>query len=261
MGELWFVGAGLSDEQDLSRRALALLRRCSRVFAEEYTAVLATGSLDRLALQIGRPVELLDRASVESGASVLAALAGSAVVALVVPGDPFAATTHVALRNEVERAGHSWHYLPNATIISAAAGFLGLQPYRFGRTVSIPFPSEHFAPTSPLERISENRSRGLHTLVLLDLRPDERRFMTAREALGILTDRDPDGVRLPLGTRLAVVARVGSESARGWVGDRAELAQRDFGPPLHALVVLAAELHEEEAHAIRRYERPEGAGG
>lgn len=261
MGELWFVGAGLGDERDLSERALEVLRRCARVFAEEYTATLAPGSLERLAAIVGRPVERLDRAAVESGAVVREALEGDARVALLVPGDPFAATTHVALRNEVERAGHTWHYLPNATILSAAAGFLGLQPYRFGRTVSIPLPSEHFQPTSPYERIAENRARGLHTLVLLDLRPAEARYLTAGEALAILAERDPAGRWVPLDARIAVVARLGSATARGWVGTRAELKDRDFGPPLHALVVLAAELHSEEEAATRRYTSPAGAGG
>jgi len=121
MGELWFIGAGLCDERDLSRRALEVLKRCRAVFAEEYTAVLATGSLERLAFEIGRPVDRLDRAELESGRRILEALDAGGPVALVVPGDPFAATTHVALRTEVERRGHTWQYLPNATILSAAA--------------------------------------------------------------------------------------------------------------------------------------------
>ena len=256
MGELWFIGAGLSDERDLSRRAVDVLRSCSSVFAEEYTAVLAPGSLERLAREIGRPVKRLDRAEVESGGPILTALAAGGPVALVVPGDPFAATTHVALRTEAERAGHSWHYLPNATILSAAAGFLGLQPYRFGRTVSIPFPDPSFAPTSPLERIAENRSRGLHTLVLLDLRPSEGRFMTASEALGLLTERDPTGRWVPREATIAVVARVGSPEARAWLGPMSALRGVEFGAPLHSLVVLAAELHPEEEAAVRRFAVP-----
>ncbi len=250
MGELWFVGAGLYDEKDLSRRAIELLRGCGRVFAEEYTSRLAPGSFERLADEIGRPVERLDREALESGRVVLEALASVPRVALVVPGDPFAATTHVALRSEAERSGHVWRYLPNATILSAAPGFLGLQPYRFGRPVSLPFPSPGFAPTSPLERIHANRSTGLHTLVLLDLRPAEGRWMTAHEALGLLRDRDPAGALVPEEAPLAVVARVGSPEARAWFGPRADLLGVDFGPPLHALVVPAPELHEEEALAI-----------
>lgn len=253
MGELWFIGAGLTDERDLSGRALELLRSCSQVFAEEYTSVLAPGSWERLARQIGRPVVVLGRAELESERAVLDALNASPRVALIVPGDPFAATTHLSLRESAVDAGHAWRYLPNASIATAAAGFLGLMSYRFGRIVSLPLPEPGFAPTSPIETLTGNRSAGLHTLVLLDLRPAERRFLLASDALRILAERDPAGAAFPEGAEVAVVARVGSETAQGWFGRREELERLDFGPPLHALVVPAPELHFEERAALERF--------
>ncbi len=122
MGELWFVGLGLSDERGLSESAFEVLRAADRIFAEEYTAVAPLGTLERLASRVGHPIELLDRAELESERPVLDALARHARVALLVVGDPFAATTHVALRLAAERAGHTWHYVPNASILTAAAG-------------------------------------------------------------------------------------------------------------------------------------------
>jgi diphthine synthase len=255
-GELLFVGMGLFDERDLSYRAIDALRGCDAVFAEEYTSVLAPGSLDRLSELVGRPIERVERAELEAQTVVLAALAGGRRVALLVAGDPFAATTHVALRLAAEAAGHRWTYHPNASILHAAAGFLGLQPYRFGRTVSLPFPEPGFAPTSPIEIAGRNRSERLHTLVLLDLRPSEKRFLTADRALEVLLDRDPLGVHLPLDAELAVVARVGSPTAEAWFGPRAGLARAEFGPPLHALIVPAADLHFEESEALARFRWP-----
>jgi diphthine synthase len=254
MGELWFVGAGLGDDQDLSRRAVNELKGCDVVFAETYTAILAEGSIARLAREIGRPVRVLTRLEVEGEQLVLEALAARPKVALLVVGDPFAATTHIALRLAAERAGHTWRYLPNASILTAAASFLGLIHYRFGRTVSLPFPTPGFAPRSPLEVMGQNRSQNLHTLVLLDLRPDEGSFLTAEAALTQIDAQDPDGAALPWDAKIAVVARVGSASAQGWVGTRRSLHGIDFGSPLHALVVLAAELHFEEVAALQRYE-------
>ena len=253
MGELWFVGLGLGDERDLSRRAVELLRSADEVFAEQYTAVAPEGTFDRLGRELGRSVRVLDRAAVESERTVLAALDGGARVAFVVAGDPFAATTHVALRLAAERAGHAWRYLPNASILTAAAGFLGLMHYRFGRTVSLPFAAPGFSPTSPVERIAENRARGLHTLVLLDLRPEERRYLSADEALRLLRERDPEGAALPEETLLAVAARVGRDEARGYFGPFHRLRGVDFGPPMHVVVVLAPELHFEEEAALARY--------
>jgi diphthine synthase len=261
MGELAFVGLGLGDERGVSEQARATLAASEVIFAEEYTAVAPSGTIERLAKLVGRPVRRLDRPLLESEAPILEALSSHARVALVVVGDPFAATTHVALRLAAERAGHSWSYTPNASILTAAAGFLGLMHYRFGRTVSLPFPTRNFTPTSPLEQVAANRARDLHTLVLLDLRPEEGRFLSASQALSVLRERDPHQGFLRDDDRVAVVARIGREDARAWVGPFARLRALDFGPPMHALVVLAPTLHFEEEEALRRYEvPPPGAG-
>lgn len=253
MAELWFVGLGLSDERGLSSRAWDALRGADRVFAEEYTAVAPGGTLDRLEKELGRPVERLDRSLLESEAPILEALGRSARVALLVVGDPFAATTHVALRLAAERAGHTWKYVPAASVLTAASGFLGLMHYRFGRTVSFPFPEAGFAPRSPVEQIAGNRERGLHTLVLLDLRPPEGRFLSGAEALSLLRTRDPEGAVVPIGAFVAVAARVGRDDAAGWFGPLEELARLDFGPPMHVVVVPAPDLHFEESAALERF--------
>ncbi len=258
MSELWFVGLGLSDERGLSDRARAVLTAADEVLAEQYTSVAPEGTLDRLQTRLGRPIQRLDRPLLESEAPILEALGRSKTVALLVVGDPFAATTHVQLRIAAERAGHAWRYVPAASILTGAIGFLGLMHYRCGRIVSLPFPAPGFEPTSPLEQIAANRDRGLHTLVLLDLRPDEGRFLTAGEALRILRQRDPaDRYRFfPPGILVAVAARVGREDAEGWFGPLEPLAEAEFGAPPHALVVPAPELHFEEEAAIRRFRWP-----
>ena len=257
MGELAFVGLGLSDERGLSERAREVLASCEVVFAEEYTALAPSGTLERLEKQVGRPVRRLDRPLLESERPILDALAAHARVALVVVGDPFAATTHVALRLAAERDGHTWTYHPNASILTAAAGFLGLMHYRFGRTVSLPLPAEGFAPISPLEHIAANRGRDLHTLVLLDLRPEEGRYLTASSALALMRERDPTGTFVSDRDRVAVVARLGQEGSHAWVAPFERLRTVDFGPPMHTIVVLAPTLHFEEEEAVRRYAVPD----
>jgi diphthine synthase len=252
VGELWFVGLGLSDERGLSERALEVLRSADRLFAEEYTAVAPAGTLDRLGARLGRPVERLDRPLLESERPVLDALREHGRVALLVVGDPFAATTHVALRLAAERAGHAWRYVPNASILTAAAGYLGLIHYRFGRTVSLPFSAPGFAPRSPFEQVAQNLERHLHTLLLLDLRPEEGRFLRANDALSALQGSEPPVPGVGPEFPVAVAARVGRDDAGGWFGPLAELAQADFGPPPHVVVVPAG-LHFEEAAAVARY--------
>jgi diphthine synthase len=257
MGELLFIGLGLGDEKDVSLRAMEWMRRADRVFYEEYTSRSAPGSAERLATAAGRPLERLAREAVESGTPIWEALGGAATVALLVVGDPFAATTHVALRVEAERRGHRWRYLPAATVLTAVPGLLGLMHYRFGRTVSLPFPTPGFAPTSPVDAIGRNRSAGLHTLVLLDLEPAGARHLSPGEAFQILTERDRSVPRaIPEEAELGVVARAGRDDAHAWWGSRKALSAVDFGPPLHSLVVPAPALHFEEEAAIQRWRVP-----
>jgi diphthine synthase len=255
MGELAFVGLGLGDERDLGSRAIETLRASGEIFAEEYTAVASAGTVERLAASLSRPIRKLSRAELESETPLLEALGRTDRVALLVVGDPFAATTHVSLRLAAERAGHEWRYLPGASILTAAAGFLGLMHYRFGRTVSLPFPSPGFRPRSPLERLGENRSRGLHTLVLLDLAPEGPRFLTANEGLSLLREQDPEGTVLPDVAPVAVAARVGRPDAAGFFGTFDHLRTVDFGAPMHTIVVPAPELHFEEEAALARFRR------
>lgn len=54
----------------------------------------------------------------------------------------------------------------NVSVMNAI-GICGLQLYRYGETVSIPFFTETWRPDSFYEKIQKNRSLGLHTLCLL----------------------------------------------------------------------------------------------
>lgn len=259
MGELLFVGAGLGDESDLSARALAALRRSQRTFAEEYTSRLAEGTLERLEQELGRPIERLGRAELEAEKVVLHALAAVPTVALLVAGDPFVATTHVHLRVAAETAGHTWQYLPGPSVLTAAASFLGLMHYRFGKVVSLPFVDPGFDPISPFEAVGRNRASDSHTLVLLDLRPGDGRYLGASEALARFDGRAGEAAGVDAATEFGVVARVGRTDAAAWWGSRGELRGSEFGPPLHCLVVPARELHFQEREAVARW-RPKVSG-
>lgn len=52
-------------------------------------------------------------------------------------------------------------------------GITGLQLYRFGEIISIPFFTEKWKPYSFIDKLLENYNRGLHTLCLLDIKVKE----------------------------------------------------------------------------------------
>ena len=127
---------------------------------------------------VEKPNELLD-------------LARSGPVALLVVGDPMQATTHIDLEERCVEEGIGFHVIPGLTATALAVSLSGLQSYRFGRQVTIPFSVGEYLPTSPLQMICDNRDSGLHTLVLLDLDPtgmgvEEPRPMVPGEAVALL---------------------------------------------------------------------------
>jgi diphthine synthase len=244
-----FVGLGLGDELGISLHGLQEVQSCDVIFAEEYTASLGEGSLQRLESRIGKEIKRLGRTAVEDGKSVIEACSGKKV-AFLVPGDPMTATTHVDLRLRAAKQGVETVIVHGTSVLNAVPGILGLQHYKFGRTTTIPFPAEGYSPTSPYHVISENMSRELHTLALLDIDAENSRYMTANEGLHILMDmerREAKGAITP-STLVCVVARAGSPDCIARAGDISELVSETFGPALHTIVV-PGKLHfmEEEA--------------
>lgn len=246
MGQLIFIGLGLWDERDISLRGLEEASHCQVLFAEFYTSRLVGTTPEALRRTLGKPFTLLSREQVEDGRLVLAAARG-AVVGFLTPGDPMAATTHVDLRLRAERMGIPTRIVHGASILTAAAGLLGLQVYKFGRTTSIPFPAPGFRPRSPYEAIAANRAAGLHTLVLLDL--EGERFLGAREALEYLLELEAEEKRgiVTEGTLTCVLSQVGSPRPGIAVGPLGEIAGRDLGGPPQC-IVFPGQLHflEEE---------------
>jgi len=251
MGELVFVGLGLHDEKGITLRGLEEARSSDIVFLETYTSALVGTRAEAIEALVGKPLRRVGRQEVEAGDVILEA-ARTAKVAFLVPGDPMVATTHVDLRLRAAGLGIRTRIVHGVSILSAAAGALGLQAYKFGRTTTLPFPDPRFRPTSPLEAILENRRRGLHTLVLLDLREDGT-FLDPkeglRELLGMASALGTD--EIGPGTLACVLSRVGSSEVLAVAAPVADLLEKDLGPPLHCLVV-PGDLHflEEKALAV-----------
>ena len=244
---LTFVGLGLHDIKDLTLRGKEAIEKADVVFAEFYTSHLIGLSPDDMSRALGKEVKVLSREEVEDGRIILEESSSKNVV-LLVAGDPMVATTHVALRIMAEERGIKTGIVHNASIVTAAPGLLGLQHYKFGRIVSLPFPQENYFPTSAYDFIAENFSRGLHTLILLDINP---RPMTANEAMQILLDMEDrkKGGIFNENTLIAVVARAGSPDYTVRAGYMRNMMKEDFGPPLHT-VVLPGNLHFAEAEAL-----------
>ena len=83
------------------------------------------------------------------------------------------------LRIDAEKQGVKTRIVHGASIISAIVSLSGLHNYKFGKTVTVPFP-ENFSAT-PYNVIVQNKRVGLHTLCLLDLKATEKKFLTLKK--------------------------------------------------------------------------------
>jgi diphthine synthase len=248
--ELVFVGLGLHDEKGISLQGLEETKTADHVFIELYTSLLLHFSTKRFEAIVNKQVRIVSRRELEeeNGALILNAAEKGKTVFLV-PGDPFIATTHVALRIEAEKRDIKTRIVHGASVISAIIGLSGLHNYKFGKTVTIPFP-ENFSET-PYNVIAQNKKRGLHTLCLLDLKADGKRFLSINEALSLLLRIEQKRKkRIVTPKTVAVgVARAGSNAPTLKADYVKELSKYDFGDPPQSLIFLG-DLHFMETEAL-----------
>uniref|UniRef100_UPI00358F30A6 diphthine methyl ester synthase isoform X2 n=1 Tax=Myxine glutinosa TaxID=7769 RepID=UPI00358F30A6 len=274
----YLVGLGLGDAKDITMKGLEIVRKSHTVYLEAYTSVLSVGK-DALEEFYGREVVLADREAVEQGAEEMLREAVDQDVVLLVVGDPFGATTHSDLVLRARALGISCQVVHNASILTAV-GCCGLQLYSFGETVSIVFWADTWNPESFYDKIARNRSMGLHTLCLLDIKMKEQtvenmmrgrrifeppRFMSVRQAAEQLLDivqrrrEQGDGNLgkhdLTENTICVGLARVGASDQQLAAGPLAAFIQADLGPPLHSLIVTG-HLHPLERDMLSQHALP-----
>ncbi len=250
---LYLIGTGLNDEKDITVKGLEAIRSCDEVYMENYTSLINCSIAD-LEKYYGKKIAVVDRAFVEQTDTIVAA-AKSRKVALLVIGDPFGATTHIDLMLRCKREGVEFRVINNASILTAV-GITGLQIYKFGKTTSIPYPEKSFKPETSYEIIRQNRILGLHTLLLLDLKPEQGRFMTVAEAINILLEiesRKKQNV-FTENTFCVGCARIGSDNFVVKTGTAGELLSCNFGKAPHCLIV-PGELHFVEEDALKAWQQ------
>src|SRR3989304_2204392 len=118
------MGLGLNDENGISIRGLEETKEADSAFMEVYTSFLPDFSLKNFEGLSGKKVQMLSRRNLEEeNGKVILDAAEKGKTVLLVPGDPFVATTHVALRIEAEKRGVRTRIDYRASVISAVIGF------------------------------------------------------------------------------------------------------------------------------------------
>ncbi|MFQ6021037.1 MAG: diphthine synthase [Candidatus Aenigmatarchaeota archaeon] len=176
---LYLIGIGF-EEKDLTLKSLEIARKCD-CYLELYTSYWK-GSLENLKNIIGKNIKILKRKDLEENLSNLLKKAKKNDIAILIPGDPLVATTHIDLVIEARKKKIPVEIVHNASIFSAI-GEIGLQIYKYGKSATIPF-NEKLENVK--KTIKNNKKMGLHTLLLLDLDAEVNLYMNVNHALRLL---------------------------------------------------------------------------
>ncbi|XP_025419453.1 diphthine methyl ester synthase [Sipha flava] len=266
----YIIGIGLGDVKDITVRGLEIVRKAERVYLESYTSILAE---DKLQLEqfYERPLIEADRELVEQDADQILDKSNEVDIVLLVVGDPFGATTHADILLRAHNLKIETRVIHNASIMNAI-GCCGLQLYHFGETVSIPFWTDVWKPSSFINKINQNKSNGLHTLCLLDIQVKEptwesitkkkkeyqpSRYMEVKQAvsqlLDIIKNNEFEGKNYVTQESLCVgAARIGWPDQKIVAGTLTEMANVDLGSPLHSLVIVGT-LHPLEEQFLKQF--------
>jgi diphthine methyl ester synthase len=240
----YLIGLGLGNEKDISVKGLEAVKKCDKVFLENYTSRLADFDLDRMKEFYGKEVVLADRDFVEKKCEgKMLEFAKEGNVALLIVGSPLGATTHQDILQRAEKLDVEVEVIDNAGILGAV-GVTGLSLYKFGRVTTIPKENENV--TSVYDVITENKKMGLHTLVLLDVNSSDGEFemMSAREGLDFLIKCGLDGEE-----KVVVCGGLGGKNEVKY-GKAKNVGVESFP---QCLVVLG-ELHFLEEEVVKRFE-------
>lgn len=244
---LHIIGIGLGNEKDITVKGLEKVQKAEMVYLESYTSKLNC-SKEQLEKFYAKKIVLANRAMVENDDNEILKYAKTKEVAFLVVGDPFSATTHTDLFLRAKKEGIAVTVTNNASILTAV-GITGLQLYKFGKTTSLPYPEENFQPETAYDVIKMNKKNGLHTLVLLDIKPEQGKYMSVREGIEILWRIEEKRKEMVFTKKTFCVgcARLGAEDYCIKSGSTIDVEKHDFGAPLHCLIVPST-LHfmEEE---------------
>ena len=184
---LYIIGLGLQSPSSVSIEGREMIDRCNKLYLECYTSVFTDAKLEDVEKYFGKPTVMSNRKLIEQDMPFIEEAREKDVAVLII-GDVFSATTHMAIIEEAEEQSVEVRVAHGVSVLTAV-GAVGLELYKYGKVTSIPF---DYSGKAPYEALQMNKQMGLHTLFLLDLRPLEGKFMTSYEGVQYLLQEGLD---------------------------------------------------------------------
>src|SRR3989344_8787672 len=236
---LYLIGLGLT-RNDISLNALEAIKKCKKLYLESYTSLGC--SVKELEKIINKKVIIGNRELIENNSNKILNEAKSLDMGILIYGDPLSATTHINYLIDSKKEGIKIKVIHSSSVLTAV-GETGLSLYNFGKTTSIPFNNEKVI--APIEVIKNNLKLGLHTLILLDLDPKNKKFLTINQALEYL-------LRNNLNLSCVVCSALSTNKQEIKYGNIKELKNLKFNRFPQCLVI-SGKLHFIEEEALNFY--------
>ncbi|KAH0570639.1 Diphthine synthase [Spironucleus salmonicida] len=272
---LYFIGTGLTPDS-LSLRALKIIKSCDTIFLDAYTSILVSFEQMKELLEEtleNREIQQADRKLIETEEYKILDPARDRNVALLVVGDAMCATTHSDLYLRAVKQGIQVKVIPNASIINSIAAS-GVEIYKVGRTISVPFFDENIRPASFVDKIVQNYNMGLHSLMLMDIktkemnikayikgveRYDPPRYMLsnlcAKQIVEVLNEKKFES-KFNIDSLAVALMRVGTDAEKylcAPIKTMAMLPDEIMGEPLHSVLVLGNDISDMEAQMFNLF--------
>ena len=236
---LYLIGLGLENEKNISLKGLEKIKSSKKIYLENFTSKLQC-SIKDLEKLYEKKIILASRNFIEGKSKEIIERARKENISILIPGDVFSATTHIAIFQEAKKNKVPVEVVNNSSILTAI-GITGLELYKFGRVASIPFDNEKIK--TPIEILNENQKMNLHTLFLLDLDNETKKYLSIQEAIKYLLKN-----KIKKETVAVACARIGCSDYKIKSGTLEQLKNIDYGNPPYCLIIPAKKLHfmEEE---------------
>ncbi len=253
---LTIIGIGVEGHEDITIKGLEAIKKSDSIFIESYTSIIQEKK-EQLEKIWKVKITPAHREDIEGEHNKIIKKSKTENVALLIIGDPLTATTHTDILLRARKEGIKTRIIHNAGIITLA-GETGLQPYKFGKTTSIPFDEKGTGTAYNI--IAQNKSIKAHTLILLDLDPPNNKYLdvqTAIQRLLIEERKHKKKIILPA-TKIIICERLGTKTQKIHYDTIEKLLKQKYGNPPKCIIIPAT-LHfmeEEYLDSVKCREPP-----
>ncbi len=231
-----------------------MAKAADKVFIDSYTSALTDEGIKGIKETLNREVIPLGRKDLEESSEELFKLVNKGLkIALLIPGNPLVATTHISLVVESVKRGLKYEVIPAPGIIPNAITMSGLMIYKMGKPVTITYPVNGVYSEFPYDVVKSNDVRNLHSLLLLEMDAEKGIMMSIKEAIDIM--QHIEGLRregvFELSRKAVAVSSLGGPKQRICFSRLSTLAKLSPHPGPHTLIITSPKLHFMEEEALK----------